>query len=352
MMGYSGINVSRWSIFLLLLVVDKFKSSCQLLARKLVSRLPAQANLNAHKFQLATAALNVQTKPRGSIQAICISLCDKPVSKNRYLNKFVRLLETLLTLSNCIMSDDKSATDAGTIAMPQKRYFRQRAHINPVADHASITYPLSPEETDWSQHYKLNPGDTAKIRYLDVGCGFGGLLVALSPKLDPSELALGMEIRGKVSTYVQQRILALRSQNAGSYGNIWCIRTNAMRYIPNYIPKGQLHKMFFLFPDPHFKKTKYKWRIINDALLAEYAYVCALGAIIYIATDVEDLFDWMSEHLTRHPLFEPLPETELNDDEMIKLITTTTEEGKKVERNEGDKFFGAFRRVAGAKESQ
>jgi len=33
--------------------------------------------------------------------------------------------------------------------------------------------------------------------------------------------------------------------------------------------------MFFLYPDPHFKKAKHKWRIINTPLLAEYAYVLA-----------------------------------------------------------------------------
>ena len=35
----------------------------------------------------------------------------------------------------------------------------------------------------------------------------------------------------------------------------------------------QIQKMFFLYPDPHFKKAKHKWRIINKTLLAEYAYV-------------------------------------------------------------------------------
>jgi len=39
----------------------------------------------------------------------------------------------------------------------------------------------------------------------------------------------------------------------------------------------QLTKMFFLFPDPHFKKTKHKWRIISPTLLAEYAYVLKVG---------------------------------------------------------------------------
>lgn len=235
------------------------------------------------------------------------------------------------------------------MCLPQKRYFRQRAHVNPIADHY-FDYPNSPDGIDWSQHYKYDKkDDSKKVRYLDVGCGFGGLLIALADVLPENSLALGMEIRTKVSEYVQKRIIALRSQHPEKYKNVWCLRTNAMRYIPNYIHKGQLHKMFFLFPDPHFKKTKHKWRIINDALLAEYAYVCAIEAIVYVATDVKDLFDWMVEHLGRHPLFQRLDEEELKDDKMIKLITTSTEESKKVERNEGDKFYAAFRRVESKK---
>lgn len=91
----------------------------------------------------------------------------------------------------------------------------------------------------------------------------------------PDNLIIGMEIRVKVSDYVIDRIEALRSQNPGQYENIACIRTNAMKYLPNYFRKGQLKKMFFLYPDPHFKKAKHKWRIINKTLLAEYAYVLA-----------------------------------------------------------------------------
>lgn len=230
-------------------------------------------------------------------------------------------------------------------SLPQKKYFRQRAHVNPIADH-NFLYPLSPDDVEWNKFYVLeSDDDRSKVRYLDVGCGFGGLLISLAAKMPFGELGLGMEIRSKVSEYVQKRILALRNQNPGQYGNVWCVRTNAMKYLPNYIHKAQLHKMFFLFPDPHFKKTKHKWRIINKALLAEYAYVCAIGAIVYIATDVKDLFDWMVDHFSEHPLFQPLSNDELEGDGMIKLITTSTEEGKKVERNEGDKFYAAFRRV-------
>ena len=54
-----------------------------------------------------------------------------------------------------------------------------------------------------------------------------------------------------------------------------------MKYLPNFFKKGQLEKMFFLYPDPHFKKSKYKWRIINNQLLAEYAYTLQIGVIDY-----------------------------------------------------------------------
>lgn len=59
---------------------------------------------------------------------------------------------------------------------------------------------------------------------------------------------VGMELRDKVSSYVKERIGALRRENAGQYGNITCVRTNAMKYLPHYFEKGQLTKMFFLFP--------------------------------------------------------------------------------------------------------
>lgn len=49
------------------------------------------------------------------------------------------------------------------------------------------------------------------VTVLDIGCGFGGLLVALSPLL-PDDLIVGLEIRAQVTQYVQDRIQALRAQ--------------------------------------------------------------------------------------------------------------------------------------------
>ena len=56
----------------------------------------------------------------------------------------------------------------------------------------------------------------------------------------PDSLMVGMEIRVKVSDYVKDRIQALRMQNDGKYQNIACVRTNAMKFLPNFFKKGQV----------------------------------------------------------------------------------------------------------------
>lgn len=117
------------------------------------------------------------------------------------------------------------------------------------------------------------------MEFADIGCGYGGFLVKLG-ELFPDKYSIGFEIRVKVSDYVMDRIDALRKLNPGEYRNIACLRMNAMKYLPNFFKKGQLSKMFFLYPDPHFKKAKHKWRIINTALLTEYAYILREGVSI------------------------------------------------------------------------
>ena len=143
-----------------------------------------------------------------------------------------------------------------------------------------------------------------------------------------------------------QRIKALRAENPGKYGNIACIRSNAMKYLPCFFEKGQLEKMFFLFPDPHFKKSKHKWRIINQTLLAEYAYVLKIGVgRVYIATDVFDLFEWMDSRLSSHPLFQKLSEEEAELDPTVSLLFESTEEGRKVSRTGGNKWTAVYLRI-------
>eukprot|EP01100_Stratorugosa_tubuloviscum_P014696 TRINITY_DN7_c0_g2_i1.p1 TRINITY_DN7_c0_g2~~TRINITY_DN7_c0_g2_i1.p1 ORF type:complete len:277 (+),score=101.00 TRINITY_DN7_c0_g2_i1:40-870(+) len=235
-----------------------------------------------------------------------------------------------------------------------KPFHKITTHRNPLNDNRFPEIPFCPGELDLVSRYPyyFGPNYTEplkpKIELADIGCGFGGLLVGLSP-LFPNKLIIGMEIRDKAVEYVQERIQKLREQgiNSGSpsqYQNISVTRSNCMKYLPTYFVKGQLCKIFFLFPDPHFKRSNHRRRIISTTLLAEYAYVLADNGIIYTITDVHDLHTWMVTHISVHPLFERVTDEELESDPVIPLVRNCTEEGKKVAKSNGSKFLAVFRR--------
>lgn len=220
------------------------------------------------------------------------------------------------------------------------------------------------------------PKMSQQVEVADIGCGFGGLLFALAPKL-PNTLLLGMEIRVSVTEYVQEKARALRAQAqqqqqqgqsqqpqdpattttksshetnthiippGTDYQNVSCIRANTMKFLPNFFTKHQLKKIFLCFPDPHFKARKHKARIVSSTLNAEYAYALAPGGKVYTITDVEDLHEWMVERFEAHPSFERVGDAEVEADECVVVMREETEEGKKVTRNGGRKFVAVFRR--------
>ncbi|ROV96614.1 hypothetical protein VPNG_09003 [Cytospora leucostoma] len=265
--------------------------------------------------------------------------------------------------------------DDESTELPQKKFYRQRAHANPFSDHR-LVYPQSPSQMDWSSMYPAFVAEgqegteatesitqekgqvvkavvktkrlTKDVEVADIGCGFGGLLMALSPSM-PDTLCLGLEIRAQVTQYVEDKIRALRNKSrqegGNDYQNIACLRANTMKFLPNFFKKAQLTKIFICFPDPHFKAKKHKARIVSTQLNSEYAFVVRPGGIVYTITDVKDLHEWMVSHFEAHPAFERVSEEEQEEDECVKIMRSETEEGKKVERNKGQKFVALYRRL-------
>ena len=79
---------------------------------------------------------------------------------------------------------------------------------------------------DWTQHYPAFAKDghlDRPVSTLDIGCGFGGLTVALADVF-PEELVLAMEIRAKVCEFVRLRIQAERHDRPGRLQNAACLR--------------------------------------------------------------------------------------------------------------------------------
>ena len=261
---------------------------------------------------------------------------------------------------------------------PQKRFYRQRAHCNPLAHNDSYVYPISPQHMDWKQEFSLDDNEKPppSPTVLDIGCGFGGLTLALAALL-PDETVLGMEIRAKVTEYVRLRIAAARKDGVDAkkgedtttasntvatkrkkhdYLNCSVLRTNSMKFLPNYFAKGSIHKLFFCFPDPHFKRKNFSRRIISVRLLSEYAYVLQQGTgKLYCITDVKELHDWHVAACDAHPLFRRIlvsddaaeaTKIEKAADPCIAAIQTETEEGQKVDRNKGEKYYAVYQRIA------
>merc|ERR1712029_460703 len=121
------------------------------------------------------------------------------------------------------------------------------------------------------------------------------------------------------------------------------------KYLPIFFAGASLDKMFFCFPDLHFKKKNHPRRIISERLLTEYVYLLKPEeGRLYCITDVKDLHDWHVEKCGSHPLLVGLSKDEMDSDPCVTLMKTTTEEGKKVKR-EGkfghEMYYQVYKRV-------
>lgn len=249
---------------------------------------------------------------------------------------------------------------------PQKKFYRQRAHCNPLAHNDSYEYPARPEQMRWhgDDDWLYPPHQPVPPTVLDVGCGFGGLTMRLAELL-PRETVLGLEIRAKVAEYVRLRIVAARrNSEQGTHRNAAVLRTNSMKFLPNHFRRASVSKIFLCFPDPHFKRKNHPRRIVSVRLLSEYAYALRDGGRLYCITDVGELHQWHVRHLEAHPLFRRVVvagnadggggatddriQSAERDDPCIAAMKTATEEGQKVERNGGDKHYAVYERIADA----
>ena len=261
-----------------------------------------------------------------------------------------------------LSSEDENAkkyTQLGKYRMPNKNDYRQHAHCNPLSK-ISMGYPFSPECINWSLCYPLEfnstkddkkansslylntktyPGPFVNEKYksiatsnipknlynlpyvsiVDVGCGYGALLENMSHSLEKGNLALGLEIRDKVTNYVGERIKGLRiNTDHKEFNNISVMR--------------------------HFKRTNHRKRIINQYLLNEYSYLLKKGGRLYIITDVEELFIWERTMLNQNKCFKEMDKTDVEKDKFTQFMKNTNE-AKKVIKSGGNMYYSIYERV-------
>ncbi|CAG9582879.1 putative tRNA (guanine-N(7)-)-methyltransferase [Leishmania major strain Friedlin] len=227
---------------------------------------------------------------------------------------------------------------------------RTRPHRNPLAENDD-EHPECPAQFErrFSEFYPgmVNP----VVEFVDVGCAFGGMLFSLAAVF-PATCMMGLEIRPKVVSFAQEKALALRQENAASltqhYRNVWFEQMNVMKFGSNCFTKGQLSRLFFCYPDPHWKRKNIRRRIISPGLVQEYAYWLRHGGLVYTVSDVAELEEWMVQCLDDSPLFRRLAEAELCTPEhkqVLEIVTGASEDAQRTARKGLQKHFAVHMRI-------
>ena len=170
-----------------------------------------------------------------------------------------------------------------------------RQHVNPLSKNFFEIDPIPP----LNQVFE-NP----KLPlHLDIGCASGDFLFELSLK-NKNWNYIGIEIREKLVLNANLKMKSRENKNLyfsfGNANNIFNQSNN--KSIINFITS-----ISFNFPDPWFKKKHHKRRVIQPKLIDSLSNSMKRGSLIFIKTDVRDLFDHMELTISESIKFKKIP---------------------------------------------
>ena len=156
-----------------------------------------------------------------------------------------------------------------------------RQHVNPLSKNFFETDPIPP----LNQVFE-NP--TLPL-HLDVGCASGDFLFELSFK-NKNWNYIGLEIREKLVLNANLKIRSKENKNLYfSFGNA----NNIFEHSNNKSIIDFITSISFNFPDPWFKKKHHKRRVIQPKFINFLSNSMHSGSLIFIKTDVKELFEYM-----------------------------------------------------------
>ena len=157
-----------------------------------------------------------------------------------------------------------------------------RQHVNPLSRNFKEIEKI-PSLVEMFDNSKLN-------LHLDIGCASGEFLFDLA-LFNKSWNYLGIEIREKL---VKNAKLKVREREIKNLYFVFGNAFNILNDVQNELIIGNLKSISFYFPDPWFKKRHYKRRVIQPEFINILSSSLQIGSLIFIKTDVKDLFDYMN----------------------------------------------------------
>jgi len=201
-----------------------------------------------------------------------------------------------------------------------------RQHVNPLSKNFAEIGRIP---------YLIEMFDDSKLNlHLDIGCAAGEFLFDLAV-VNNKWNYLGIEIREKLVKTAKLKAEEIKIKNLfflfGNANNI--LNNNYCKFILK-----NLKSISFNFPDPWFKKRHHKRRVIQPEFINILSDLLQKGTLIFIKTDVKDLFDYMDCSIASNFYFKTIDKKDFNYSESFNPYKVKTNREKYAIDNQLDIF--------------
>ena len=144
--------------------------------------------------------------------------------------------------------------------------------------------------------------------HLDIGCAAGELLFDLALH-KTSWNYMGIEIREKLVKNAKLKVIEREINNLYFvFGNA----NNFLNDVQSQFIFKNLKSISLNFPDPWFKKRHNKRRVIQPEFINKLSNSLQKEALIFLKTDVKDLFDYMDWTISSNFNFKIIDKKDFN----------------------------------------
>ncbi|CAB9499613.1 tRNA (guanine-N(7)-)-methyltransferase [Seminavis robusta] len=185
---------------------------------------------------------------------------------------------------------------------------RVRQHVNPLARRFQLATILTDQ---WPTD--VYDDVSSKPLFLDIGVGKGGFLLHVASQRPQEYNYLGLEIRPLAVQFAKERLQTNPAYSVPCTGHLDFVGCNANvdlgRLLNLYREANDnnnntpLAMVTIQFPDPHFKASHAKRRVVTPELVRTLPQFMPPGGKVFLQSDVQTVLDDMRERFREESMY-------------------------------------------------